>query len=330
MSRYIILLISQWLLVLMPYASAQESLADPDTVSVSEVSVEESETSLSDAPEPNDAEVPAPSPLDAGGDVVDQPALAPAPVPPRVDPGLRDMYLGGRGVGGQSGPRALSKPEREIDRGLWKSEIEFGASGYRGNTDSELFMLRLKTERTKEHNSLRFGAKTYIGNKDGQRDRENTEAEVALRREIHNRWYYTAEVRYFTDPLADLDYQMVSVLSPGYEFIRTEYAHLSLELGPAFIAEKKGEEKKDFFAGRLALMMDRLIDDRILIWERFEYLPALEDTSVYLMLAEVGAESRLTDWFRLRTALQVRYDSDPAPDKENEDIFLHVSLVTIF
>lgn len=255
---------------------------------------------------------------------------APAPVRPRVNPELRNRHIGGRDVGHTAGPKALSKPAREKDTGLWKNEIELGASGYRGNNDADIFMVRVFTERKKDLNSFRLGAKAYIGNRDGERDRENVEAEAGLRREIHNRWYYTAEVRYFADKLADLDYQVVSVLSPGYEFVRSDISHASLELGPAYIAEKKSGEQKDFVAARLALMMDRLIDERILIWERFEYLPAIEDTSVYLMLAEVGAESALTDWFRLRTALQVRYDSDPAENKENEDLFLTVSIVTVF
>jgi putative salt-induced outer membrane protein YdiY len=275
----------------------------------------------SDAPELEDF---IPEPDDDSG------VLLPAPSRPAVDPDLRKMYLRGSGIGSTAGPQVLPKPKKKKAKGDWKTELEAGATGYRGNRDSDLFFMRLKSERKKDLNSLRFEAKTYLGNTDGERSRENSEAEAALRREIHNRWYYTAEVRYFTDKLADLDYQVVSVLSPGYEFIRTENAHLSLEIGPAFIAEKKGDASKDFFAGRIALMMDRLIDERILIWERFEYLPALEDTSVYLMIGEVGAESILTDWFRLRTALQLRYDSAPAEDKENEDIFLTVSVVAVF
>lgn len=255
---------------------------------------------------------------------------ATTPPRPRVDPGLRNFYLRDRNLGSPSGPRAVRKQEKPREPKLWKSEIEVGATGYRGNTESELLLLRLKTERKKDHNVLRFGARGAIGNKDGERDRENGEAEVALRREIHNRWYYTAEVRYFTDKIADVDYQVVSVLSPGYEFIRRDDAHLSLEIGPAYIAEKKGEEEKDFAALRFAVMMDKLIDQRILIWERFEYLPAIEDTSVFLVIAEVGVESILSDWFRLRTVIQQRYDSEPAEDKDKQDIFLSASLVTVF
>lgn len=262
--------------------------------------------------------------------VAPEPPPVKTPPPPRVDPDLRKMYLRGSGIGSAAGPHALRKPKRDRPGGPWRSELEAGASGYRGNTDSELLLLRFKTARKREHDTLGFGARAYIGNKDGERDRENAEADVAYRRTIRDQWYATTEVRYFTDKLADLDYQVVAVLSPGYDFVRTDTAHLSLEIGPAYIAEKKGDEEKDFAAARIALMMDRLIDERILVWERFEYLPAIDDTRVYLLIAELGAESILTDWFRLRTTLRLRYDSDPADGKEQEDLFLSVSVVTVF
>lgn len=261
---------------------------------------------------------------------IDEPVKPKRPSRPVVDPDLRNMYLRNTAIGSGIGPRALKRPSRSRPERAWRSELEVGATGYRGNNDSEFLLLKLKTEKKEDNNSLRFSARGTLGNKDGERDRENGEVEAAMRRQIENRWYYTAEARYFTDKIADVDYQVVSILSPGYEFIRSDDAHLSVELGPAYIAEKKGDEEKDFAAIRLAILMDKLIDERILLWERFEYLPAIEDTDVYLVIAEVGVESILTNWFSLRTVLQQRYDSNPADDKEKQDIFISVSLVTAF
>ncbi len=271
--------------------------------------------------EPGETEEPAPIELPV------KPALPKRPV---VDPGLRNMYLGGTAIGANTGARALKRPVKEKPERAWKNEIEVGATGYRGNTDSEFFLLKLKTEKKREQGSVRFSAKGTVGNNNGERDRENAEIEAGMRNRMDGRWYYTAEARYFTDQIADVDYQVITILSPGYEIIQTDDAHLSIELGPAYIAEEKGGIKKDFAAVRLAVLLDKLIDDRILVWERFEYLPAIEDTSVYLVIGEVGVESILTNWFSLRTVLQQRYDSNPAEDKEKQDIFISASLVTSF
>jgi putative salt-induced outer membrane protein YdiY len=68
----------------------------------------------------------------------------------------------------------------------------------------------------------------------------------------------------------------------------------------------------------------------VLLWERVEVLPALNDTDFYLVLAEVGVESSLADWLRFRTAAQLRYDSAPAEDKEEADLFMTASLVAVY
>ncbi|HMO03385.1 MAG TPA: DUF481 domain-containing protein [Kiritimatiellia bacterium] len=280
----------------------------------------------SSAPAPS---LPGADDAESGEDVT-APGEPAKPKTPRIDPQLRSYYLRGSKLGSPSGPNTLKKPKQSKRSGSWKSEVELGATGYRGNNDSELLLVRAKTERKKDEETIRLGVRASVGNKDGERDRENGEAEAAYRDVIRDRWYYTAEIRYFTDAIADVDYQFVSVLSPGYDAIKTDTAHLALEVGPAYIAEKKGGEEKNFAAARIAVMMDKLIDERVLVWERFEYLPALEDTGVYLILAEVGVETALTDWFRLRTVLQQRYDSTPAEDKDKQDLFLSASLVAVF
>jgi putative salt-induced outer membrane protein YdiY len=309
-----------------PAAAVTESAAEPAT--------DESEPT-------GEAEVEAPVPGDGTAETEPAPAVEtepdeviepdpPAPRQPRVNPELRKMYLRGSNIGSGTGPRALKKPAGPKRERQWKSELEIGATGYRGNTDSEFFLLKLQTERAWSNTALRLSGRGTLGNKDGERDRENGEIEAALRRGLQNRWYVTAEGRYFTDAIADLDYQFVGVLSPGYEWIRTDTAYAALELGPAYIVERKGGEDNDFAAFRLAAFMEQTLDQRILLWQRLEYLPSIDDTGVYLLITEFGVETLFTDWIRMRTMVQQRYDSDPADDKDKQDIFLSASLVTVF
>ena len=309
-------------------------------ISLASVSVRAEDLPLAADPPTGDAEaapVPVAAPdepaidmLDPADGLLESDGTTPALRRPRVDPELRQFYLRGSRLGSPSGPRALKKPAPKKRESFWKHQLELGATGYRGNTDSELLLFRAKSERTEKPNQFRFGARATVGNKDGKRDRENGEVEVAWRRTFSDRWYATAESRYFTDKMADVDYQVVTVLSPGYDVLRHERAHIALEIGPAYIVEKKGDEEKDFVAARLALMMDTLIDERVLLWERIEYLPALEDSRAYLILVELGVESIINDWFRIRTVLQQRYDNDPADDKDKRDLFVAVSLVAVF
>jgi putative salt-induced outer membrane protein YdiY len=268
-------------------------------------------------------------------DPTNAPALTPIavqPAPPAVDPDLRKRYLGDQGtrLGSPHGARSLEPAKHKRPDRAWHGEVEVGATGYRGNTDSDLLVLKLKNERKTELSKWTLGAHGYFGNSEGERNRENAGAEVSYRHDLEGRTYYAAEARYYYDGLADLDYQATALFSLGYDLVKSEDTLLAVEAGPAYITEKKGGEQKDFVAARLAVAVDHLINERVLLWERVEVLPALNDTDFYLVLAEVGVESSLADWLHFRTAAQLRYDSAPAEDKEEADLFMTASLVAVY
>ena len=251
---------------------------------------------------------------------------------PAVDPALRRLYLGEQGsqLGQPKGPRKFKTAKGERTERSWRNELEVGATGYRGNSDSDLFLLKLQSERKTEVSRLGLGAHGNFGNSEGERNRQNAGADASYRHDLGGRYYYAAELRYYYDGLAELDYQVLGLLSLGYDLVKSERTVFSLESGPAYIVEKKGDARKDFLAVRLAESLEHMLNERVLLWERAEFLPALNDASVYLVMAEVGVESVLSAWLRFRTALQYRYDSNPADDKEQADYFLAASLVAVY
>lgn len=258
------------------------------------------------------------------------PATPTKPDEPAINRELRDLYLRqqSRGLGLPGGAQDLRQsaarnhPERR-----WHGEAEVGATGYRGNTDSDLVTLRLKSERTTTNSELTLAAQGHLGSNEGERNQENAGANLAYRHDLRERFYGAGELRYYYDALADLDYQTMILLSMGYDLMKDEDTKFTLEAGPAYIMEKKGGARDEFVAARLAASVEHRIDQRVLLWEQAEYLPALNDPSVYLVLAEVGVESLLSSWLSFRTTVQLRYDSHPADDKEEADLFMTAALV---
>lgn len=260
------------------------------------------------------------------------PPVVRKPELPSVDPGLRTFYLGEQGtrLGSPRGAQDLKPQQRKREKAPWRSELEVGATGYRGNSDSDLVLLKMQTERETEDTRLRLGARGYLGNNEGERNRENAGADLSYREQLEDRTYYSAEARYFYDALADLDYQTIALLSLGYDLVKADDTLFDVEAGPAYIAEKKGGDTKEFVAARVSLSVEHLINQSVLLWQRAEYLPAINDTAVYLVIAEVGLESVLSSWLRFRTVVQQRYDSQPAEDKEKGDLFMTASLVAVY
>lgn len=271
-----------------------------------------------------------PPPIASATGTPERVSISPAPSLPKRD--LRDYYLLNQSarMGAPSGARELKPTELPRPERAWMGEVETGATVNRGNTDSDLLLLKLKATREREDDEFTLGAQGFLGHNDGERNQENASAHTAYRHTLRDRFFYAAEARYYFDALAELDYQVMALLSLGYDVLREKDLRLSLEAGPAYIVERKGGDENNFWAARLAISAELLIEQRALIWERAEYMPSLEDAAVYLALGEVGVDTILSSWLRFRTSMQIRYDSQPAEDKDNTDLFMAVSLVLVY
>lgn len=280
---------------------------------------------------------PAQAPVVEPAPPVISPASTPEPMPGKtrlrtVDPELRSLYLGEHGsrLGSPKGPQNLQTIKPGKEERVWHTELEVGATGYRGNSDADLMLLKLQIDREEEGSRLNLGARGNVGHRDGETDRKNAGANASYRHDLDERFYYSSELRYFYDAMASLDYQVMGMFSLGYDIAKSEAAIFSIETGPAYIVEKKGEEGKEFLALRCAESLEVKVNEQALIWERAEYLPALSDPGVYLFIAEAGVETALSSRLRFRTVYQYRYDSSPAEGKISSDAFIAASLVAVY
>ena len=72
---------------------------------------------------------------------------------------------------------------------------------------------------------------------------------------------------------------------------------------------------------------DYKLSETAKIWETIEYLPEFEDFGVYLINYELGVEAALNSRFNLRLVFEDKYDSDPAPGIEKNDVIIKSALV---
>jgi putative salt-induced outer membrane protein YdiY len=97
---------------------------------------------------------------------------------------------------------------------------------------------------------------------------------------------------------------------------------LSGEIGPGFIDEKQGGRTYQYLSLRVAERLEHQINDRVRIWESVEYLPQVDKFQNYIINSEVGLDTSLTQKFHLQVYAQDTYHSEPAPDREKNDLKL--------
>jgi len=247
-----------------------------------------------------------------------------------------------RGVFSDAGPgrfgiagRVLKLPAPEAapapaTTSAWHRAIEFGMNMNKGNTDTLRYSLGLNAvrERTEDITSIR--AQGVYGESEGTKDAENATARARYERQLSKHTYGLGYADWATDPIADIDYRVTAIASPGWHLIRTDRSILNLEAGAGYLDQRKGEVQEGFAAARLAAWAERIVNAHVLAWCAAEYIPKFADTSVFFVNSEAGVASMLARNLSLNVTMADRYDNAPAPDTKNNDLCLTVSVNLCF
>ena len=217
--------------------------------------------------------------------------------------------------------KAVEKPE-----GAWRGRLELGLDTAQGNTETLRTHGSISGSKETEANAYFLKVAGRYGESDAVRDTENAEAEAKFQHRLSERMYAAVDGNVLHDPVADLSYRARGSLSLGRHFVRTGRTVLSAELGPGYVAEKKGGEEEGFVAGRAAQVLEFLVTDSLQIWQSIEFVQNLEDSRVYFVNTKVGLETVLLANLSLRFSVEDRFDSQPAEGKESNDLLTGTSL----
>ena len=318
-------------------AQAEETNAPDETVAA------EPEAPAPDVPAAEPPAAVAPPAAEPATNAVPPAAEAPAepetPVKPaKPEPAYRgadmkEAFKGADsslfGVSGRVNKMPAKKTVR-TEKGAWKRAIEAGVSTASGNSDVLRYDGSASAAKETETNYTYLEVAGRYGESDNETDAANATGEAKYQHKLTERTYAALDGYAKHDQIADLAYRLRGSVSLGRRFLWTERAVLSAELGPGYVAEKKGDEKEGFAAGRVGQYLEILIADNLQIWQSAEFVQNLEDGAVYFVNAEVGLETVLLANLNLRFSVEDAYDSQPAEGKESNDVTTKTTLVWKF
>lgn len=288
-------------------------------------------------PAPSAVEVPATTPPAAAEPtpVVEAPVEEEAPAKPAKAPpayrgsdmreAFKDAGSSRFGIAGRVN-KMPAKKSLKREKGAWKRDVELGIDTARGNRDVLRVDGAVRAAKETEANYYFLKAAGRYGESDDEKDAENATAEAKLQHKLTERTYAALDGNVFHDRLADLSYRARGSLSLGRHFVWSDRTVLSAELGPGYVAERKGGEEEGFLAGRAAQYLEFLVTDSLQIWQTAEFVQNLEDSAVYFVNAELGLETVLVSSLSLRFTVEDRYDSRPAEGKEANDLITSTAL----
>jgi len=220
----------------------------------------------------------------------------------------------------------MARAEEAAPEG-WKPEIALGFTLTDGNSDTSMLTVNAAANRKWEEHEVLLGAKYAYGETDSETTTDNGEATAQYNYLFTERTYGYLKGAASYDDQADLDYRILLGPGVGYYFLKSDATALAGETGVAWRREKKGGEEDDAAVLRLAQRGEHKLSETSKIFESVEYMPNLDDFDLYLLTAEAGVEAALNASMNLRLVVQDKYDSDPAPDTESNDVTVTASLV---
>ncbi len=237
----------------------------------------------------------------------------------------------------QLGRIRLALDELEIDtgepptRGLfntrflrgWTRQIEFGASGEQGNSDSLTLTTGLNFRYADEFKRWRIQGRQFFDVSDGSVDDNNLRVDV--RRDWlvpTSRWFWYAASRYQFDQETDWKHRTVLSAGPGYKVVQHPSHTLDFLLGPSFSREYEGENdnKGEILFGQdyLWTISERAsfeVSNQFLLNVQPDFGNIRNFTSADLRIRFFDAPA-----LNLVFGLQNEFDSDPPGDDEVYDL----------
>jgi putative salt-induced outer membrane protein YdiY len=204
----------------------------------------------------------------------------------------------------------------------WETTAGIGATVTDGNSETLLFTVNGQTLRKWNQSEFSAGVDGGYGEDDGERNVGYVKGFMQYNYLFTDRWYAFGRVDILHDSVADIRYRVPISVGVGYYFIKNDRTTLSAEVGPGYVFEKVGNDTRDFATIRFAEKFTHKFSDRARIWQSFEYQPDIGDWGDYFLTGEIGVGADITPHIELRVVFQDWYVSNPAPDRESNDLKL--------
>lgn len=243
-------------------------------------------------------------------------------------PANKNNTFASKGLDGapkKAAPVSCDAPPK--DPSLWDKSITAGYNYTDGNSKTASLNLNGKLLRDYEGEAWRFEADYNYGNAaaDVNSTREvtkqNARALGDYKHTLDSVFFAGANSSFAWDEIANLDYRVIVSPNLGAYLMKNDVTTLSLEAGPSYVWEQLGGEDENFAAGRVANRFVWNFSESALLYQSAEYLVSVDDSSDYIVNAELGIEAPLSAMVNLVFSVRDYYINQPAEGRERNDVY---------
>lgn len=218
---------------------------------------------------------------------------------------------------------AAPAAEGEASDSFFKTSL--GLSSKSGNTESYSYSGRIETGTTINKTILDMMiegayAESEVVDADGNKSDEQTEGKVkgvANAKQRFNGFFLYGNGSALHDSIAGINFRGIIGTGIGTYLVDEDNFKFTIEGGVAYAYEEAYEDD-DYFTLRFAERMDYKFSDTVTFWESVEVLPEASDMGNFLLSAEAGVDSAISEKTSIGLLLQIEHDSDPSSGVEEK------------
>ena len=215
----------------------------------------------------------------------------------------------------------------ETEKPKWETNASVGFTLTQGNNDTLLATASILSLKKWELNELSLSADGSLGEVEGVKNNETLRGTGQYNRLFTNdRTFALLNLSALHDAIADVEFRGTVSPGLGHYFFKEDKFELSGELGPGFVYEKVGGITDHYLSLRAAESVKYQISERARLWQKLEYIPQVDHFENYLVIAEIGIDSDLTEKLGMRFTIQDVFDNEPAAGRKSNDLRVVSSL----
>ena len=245
-----------------------------------------------------------------------------------IGPGEADGAVATKGSGNVAAqPLPIANIAKINPQENWTGSIVAGALITRGNSNTDNVNVSIDAVRRREDDRMTASAAYLYGK---QEDPSTGDDSTTV-----DNWFLLGKYDYFLsektylyalgrverDRIANLDLRVSPSVGVGYQWIERPDFNFSTEAGVGWVYEDyETGDSEDHFAGRLAYHVDKKLNDKVSVFHNLEYLPSLEDIEDFNLYTDLGIKASMTERMFTEFKVEWKYDAEPAPGAEKNDL----------
>lgn len=208
----------------------------------------------------------------------------------------------------------------------WKIEAETGSLWTYGNSKTSNINGNLNIERKGELWISGLKLSALHSTKDDKTNKEKYSGQFQVDRNFTDQVYLAMQTLQERDRFSGFYYQSTTSVGLGYRFFDTDTVELKAEFGPGYYREKLRDDAvvNSEFIARWAVIYEHKIAQNLTLAESLSYdLGSINK----IVRSETSLRSQLNGHLAAKFSYKFKHTNDVAPDKENYDSELGLTLV---